>query len=368
MSDLGWNVWGAVTGVIGIIALIPLVFCWINSQLPKAQLDKLDRLLAATEVLFDTAVKDGLLHTGNGLHRFHVKLWAIQLRADDMRGDVYDMPTWKEQWDSWWRGTSDSIKLLRNELNVLRAALAKNSSRERRQLASAGYLNRLAFLPDGIRDSLLHPFLRSGSDEDARSACCIQRHLHLRTRGTLSGNNLTLSRSERDASDSTAHACQSTCRMLHTCDDFDNLALPVSESSTEPLAADTDQHLISTKDLHDLMSFVVSYPESHLDKAKQQRATRKELLARFGEKLFTPMPATSADLGAQCCSSDPQVQDEEVVTFGCLTWRSDGVGASTLVRTLDAPLLERPAMHGAAESSTYQLNADAGDSVHAGSG
>ncbi|KAH9888323.1 hypothetical protein C8Q73DRAFT_794100 [Cubamyces lactineus] len=146
MSDLGWNVWGAVTGAIGVIAFVPLGFCWLNSQLPNAQLGKLDQLLAATDALFDTAVKDGVLHPGNGLHRFHVKLWA--------------------------------------------------------------------------------------------------------------------------------------------------------------------------KDLNDLMSFVVFYPESHLDRIKEQRATRKKLLARFGSKLSMSASTTSAYLEAQSCSSKRHVQDVHVAAAG----------------------------------------------------
>ncbi|CDO69427.1 hypothetical protein BN946_scf184791.g22 [Trametes cinnabarina] len=77
MSDLGFNVWGSITGVIGLVTGLPALACWLYSQMPTYNMRILDQLLAETEVVFDSAIKGGLLHGGNGLHRFNLKIWEF---------------------------------------------------------------------------------------------------------------------------------------------------------------------------------------------------------------------------------------------------------------------------------------------------
>ncbi|KAI0363585.1 hypothetical protein BV20DRAFT_1057916 [Pilatotrama ljubarskyi] len=123
MSDEGYNLFGAIAGGIGIVTVFPLLACWLLSQLPTAKMRELDQMLSDTESLLDSSVREGLLHGGNDFQPFRVRLWAVQLRADDLRGKLYDVNTWKEEWDSWWKGSSGAIRLLRTELSKLRVAL-----------------------------------------------------------------------------------------------------------------------------------------------------------------------------------------------------------------------------------------------------
>ncbi|KAJ2992294.1 hypothetical protein NUW54_g7970 [Trametes sanguinea] len=159
MSDLGFNVLGAITGVIGVFAVLPVIACWLYRRGPTFRLRILDQLLKETESEFDLSVQNGLLHSGNGLHRLSVKLWSIQLRVDDVRGEVYAFRSWWEDVCSWWRGTSRTIDMLCEELNEVRVDVALNSSREKRALAATGYLNKLANCSNGFKGEHDYPAL-----------------------------------------------------------------------------------------------------------------------------------------------------------------------------------------------------------------
>lgn len=57
----GYDIWGLVAGVIGVIGLIPLLYGLLNSLLPSAQLKVLDETLAETSSLFRAVCEEGLL-------------------------------------------------------------------------------------------------------------------------------------------------------------------------------------------------------------------------------------------------------------------------------------------------------------------
>lgn len=62
MSDLGWNIWGVVGGVIGtILAVVPLFLVWLRVRLPSKKLPSLLAVLEETKELFAKAVRAGAL-------------------------------------------------------------------------------------------------------------------------------------------------------------------------------------------------------------------------------------------------------------------------------------------------------------------
>ncbi len=62
MSDLGWNIWGAVGGVIGtLLAVIPLFLVWLRVRLPSKKLPSLVALVEETKELLAKAVREGTL-------------------------------------------------------------------------------------------------------------------------------------------------------------------------------------------------------------------------------------------------------------------------------------------------------------------
>ncbi|CDO77757.1 hypothetical protein BN946_scf184993.g20 [Trametes cinnabarina] len=155
MSDLGFNVWGAVASVIGTIALIPVLLPFIKSRLPSAMITGLIDVHKETQELFDTAIRDGLITDSNDLYLFKVHLTDAAIRVDELRAEVYAIATWQEDVAKWWYGVSRSISSLRNNLNKIRVQLAKRNSKERKKLASQGHATAIA-VPmhrEGVDDS-----------------------------------------------------------------------------------------------------------------------------------------------------------------------------------------------------------------------
>ncbi|KAI8971015.1 hypothetical protein BD414DRAFT_581575 [Trametes punicea] len=300
MSDLGFNVWGAVAGAIGTIALFPVLTCWIYCQLPTAKMRILDQLLSETESVFDSAIKNGVLHGGNGLHRFSVQLWAIQLRSEDLRGQVYSIRSWSGELRSWWRGASSMINVLCKELNDLRVTLAKNSSRERRELAAAGYLNNLAMFSDGVSDSTLNsvpyqphhhgslgpesvgrqmlaaacsqdpPSYDAGIRASALAVDCGTTH-HARTTG---------SDTQPRVSPDIHHALPQILPVQHR--------IPLRPQPSDACADKSATYIHSNRNSEKEMPPKATSPVGRCDQARHQRSTRKALLLYFGEQLSHP--------------------------------------------------------------------------------
>ncbi|KAI8970997.1 hypothetical protein BD414DRAFT_540586 [Trametes punicea] len=144
MSELGYNVWGAVAGAIGTVALIPTLIYWFLCHLPTAKLRVVEQALKEAEAHFDEVLKGGLIHDEDELHQFHSWLWSIQFRVDDLRIHVYNIWSWTEELAHWWKGLSNDMVVICKETNIFRGKLAKSSSRERRALAAGGYTAHLA--------------------------------------------------------------------------------------------------------------------------------------------------------------------------------------------------------------------------------
>ncbi len=75
MSDLPWNIWGAVAGVIGtILALIPLFRMWVRPRLPSSTLPGVRALLKETQKLYATALRDGVIEDEREIREINVSL------------------------------------------------------------------------------------------------------------------------------------------------------------------------------------------------------------------------------------------------------------------------------------------------------
>lgn len=61
MSDLGFNIWGVVAGVIGTVALVPVFLAWLRTRVPTKRFPALRDLLKETQDLFKTVVQEGLI-------------------------------------------------------------------------------------------------------------------------------------------------------------------------------------------------------------------------------------------------------------------------------------------------------------------
>ncbi|KAJ8482810.1 hypothetical protein ONZ51_g5119 [Trametes cubensis] len=153
MSDLAFNVWGAITGVLGTIALIPVFLAWLQTRLPSTRLPQLLALLKETRELFAAAVRDGLFTDEKELHQFNINLWGTVAYVDDVRARVYAARTWRQDVNNWWHGLSGRITTLCEELDVIRLKLARRNSNERKKIASQGLPTELPLMTDdtGLR-------------------------------------------------------------------------------------------------------------------------------------------------------------------------------------------------------------------------
>ena len=74
MSDLGFNVWGAIAAVVGTVALVPVLISWFNTRLPRALLPLLASMLQETQESFITGLREGLLTDDTELYHFHNRI------------------------------------------------------------------------------------------------------------------------------------------------------------------------------------------------------------------------------------------------------------------------------------------------------
>ncbi|KAI0657810.1 hypothetical protein C8Q70DRAFT_1055575 [Cubamyces menziesii] len=149
MSDLAFNVWGVVTGVIGTLAvIIPVFLAWLRTRLPSNNLPQLIDAYKDVLELFTAAVRDGLFPDEDELHRYNVNIWTMTIYVDDIRSRVYSAQTWRQDASNWWNGLSGVISTRCRELNDFRFKLAERNSRERRRLASLSLVTKLPLMTD----------------------------------------------------------------------------------------------------------------------------------------------------------------------------------------------------------------------------
>ncbi|KAI0330379.1 hypothetical protein GY45DRAFT_1434676 [Cubamyces sp. BRFM 1775] len=134
MSELSFNIWGAVAGVLGTFTVLPFLWGLIKSQMPSGKLAALDALLNETQKLLDCSVQEGLIVE----ERFRLLMWTTRNRIDKVRADIYDSHSLKEDLRNWKKGLSTRCTLLCEELDVIRASIARSSAEERDRLDALG--------------------------------------------------------------------------------------------------------------------------------------------------------------------------------------------------------------------------------------
>ncbi|KAH9888339.1 hypothetical protein C8Q73DRAFT_709846 [Cubamyces lactineus] len=139
MSELGFNIWGAVAGVLGTFTIIPFVWGLFKSQMPSGKLAALDALLNQTQKLLDTSVQEGLIME----ERFRFMMRTTRKRIDKVRAEIYGAHSLKEDLRNWRKGLSTRCSLLCEELDVIRASIARSSAEERDRLDALGRVPEL---------------------------------------------------------------------------------------------------------------------------------------------------------------------------------------------------------------------------------
>ncbi|KAI0645034.1 hypothetical protein C8Q79DRAFT_1119797 [Trametes meyenii] len=134
MSDTAFNIWGVVTGALGTLSIIPILWALAFSQMPTVKLRALDALLAETDEHYRSSVEEGLISQ----EQFRLLMWGTRRRIERVRMRVDPTRTWSEEYANWKSGLSKDISVLCQELNTIRAHIARSSSEERVKLEVSG--------------------------------------------------------------------------------------------------------------------------------------------------------------------------------------------------------------------------------------
>ncbi|KAJ8482823.1 hypothetical protein ONZ51_g5109 [Trametes cubensis] len=107
--------------------------------MPSGKLAALDALLNETQKLLDSSVQEGLIVE----ERFRLLMWTTRNRIDKVRADIYNAHSLKEDLRNWRKGLSTRCTLLCEELDVIRASIARSSAEERDRLDALGRVPEL---------------------------------------------------------------------------------------------------------------------------------------------------------------------------------------------------------------------------------
>ncbi|KAI0365106.1 hypothetical protein BV20DRAFT_1056736 [Pilatotrama ljubarskyi] len=172
MSDLAWNVWGAVAGVIGIIMVVPVLFTWFLSRMPSAKLPPLLELMKETQDLFAVALREGCITDGDESYQYSLNIYAAAIQVDEVRMKVYAAKTLPENISNWWHGLSGRINALQEELSGIRVELIEKHSRERKKRASQANFSSFSSDSKGLLSSdvsVMRPSYGNIQDRDKSS-------------------------------------------------------------------------------------------------------------------------------------------------------------------------------------------------------
>ncbi|OSD00969.1 hypothetical protein PYCCODRAFT_1468931 [Trametes coccinea BRFM310] len=141
MSDLGFNVWGALASAAGVLfALYPAFRAWVRPRLPTSLLPEILAMYKETQELYATALQNGLIDDRDELYLCNRDMVAISIGVDSVRAQVYAIASWRQDVGQWWSGLSHEIRLLGKQLNAFRMGLAEQNSSKLKLMASQGLL------------------------------------------------------------------------------------------------------------------------------------------------------------------------------------------------------------------------------------
>nr|VWO94574.1 N/A [Ganoderma boninense] len=136
MAD-GFDIWGVVASVLGLVSLFQLIAAVILSRLPQQCLRTFDVTLEETDGLLRSVEEEGLFNDDDGQYMSQAKerLTGLCNRGRRLRGDAFAAQTLSEEIAQWWTGLSKDIAICCKDLKALRAHVSpmQNTSNDRRK-------------------------------------------------------------------------------------------------------------------------------------------------------------------------------------------------------------------------------------------
>ncbi|KAI0325867.1 hypothetical protein GY45DRAFT_1438087 [Cubamyces sp. BRFM 1775] len=129
MSDLGYNLWGAVAGAVGTIAVLPPLIWWFLGRMPTARFHKVETSYRETESLHKSEIENGAFDSDDEatLLRLQTLSGSLSVQMRVMREKVCRLHTWKDELKGWWDGLSGEIQCISDGVRKFRAEIAVGS-------------------------------------------------------------------------------------------------------------------------------------------------------------------------------------------------------------------------------------------------
>ncbi|KAH9851083.1 hypothetical protein C2E23DRAFT_896022 [Lenzites betulinus] len=136
MSDLPWNLWGAIAAAISLLAgLCHYLLEWLHSGSPLVRLNGLGALYLQTKGMYKDALADGLVTDPDEQRRMEKVLFYANSHHHEMLAIVHSDKSFPQNIKHRWNGTCQTITDTEAALNRLLIILARRRS-ENAQLES----------------------------------------------------------------------------------------------------------------------------------------------------------------------------------------------------------------------------------------
>nr|VWO94576.1 Serine/threonine-protein kinase MAK [Ganoderma boninense] len=123
----GFDIWGVVASVIGLLNFFQFIAAVIRSRLPRGCIRDFDDTLEETEGLLRSVEEEGLFAEDGG---HYLSSTEAQIASDALAAQ-----TLSQELTQWWRGLSKHITVCSVELKNIRAGVSTTSNERREALA-----------------------------------------------------------------------------------------------------------------------------------------------------------------------------------------------------------------------------------------
>ncbi|PIL33732.1 hypothetical protein GSI_04357 [Ganoderma sinense ZZ0214-1] len=133
----GFDIWGVIASVIGLLSLFQFIAAVVKSRLPRERLRTFNITLEETEGLLQSIEEEGLFDYDGGRYLASAKMKVANIckRARCLQGDAFAAQTLKQEVRQWWCGLSEEITVCCADLKALRAQVSTTSNERRKALA-----------------------------------------------------------------------------------------------------------------------------------------------------------------------------------------------------------------------------------------
>ncbi|KAI0629615.1 hypothetical protein C8Q77DRAFT_1141396 [Trametes polyzona] len=273
-SSRGFDIWGAVAGVLGVlVALIPPFAFWVHVRLPSKKLPALVALLHETEGLFDDLRRRRLITDPKEIIQLDARVSTASALVHDFCAVVHSSNWYIHDVQNWWDGVSGRIISVHDALNDIRVKLSKRASLEQKARISREY---------GIEVTLC-------SNKDPTIPSILRPVIPPHNVLPLPPSPVPCDTTLQGAFTANHPAYEPVVTSAVSADPagFVDSATPDPPLLAPPSSRPT-HHVVSDADLHSLVSLALSHPLLVTEGGERQRRVREQSLRSLGKQLLGP--------------------------------------------------------------------------------